>query len=318
VQGRTPLLFLLVGIACLLPAAASAAPMPAGTYDVTLTGGSVNIGSVLPSMPLNSGTTFSVVLGTTSVSQPIGLTTTDTPVTGTITGNVSTTVTGAGMTIDPTTGSATADASFFVSMTATGLGSCTLGSSNAPISVHLTTDKGSAWDSATGAFSMVDNTFALPAPVCTPSLIQGVVATFIGSLSSGNNAITLDGIATRRADPAPTASTPPPSGTTSPPPASLAPPTSGNPSEVTPLVNAPVTAKACVVPKLVGKTLKQAKRALKKAGCKVGKAKKAGSKKKKGRIVKQRYKVGTKLPAGAKVPLTVSKGPKKARKHRSR
>ena len=293
--------------------------MPAGTYDVTLTGGSVNVGSVLPSMPLNSGTTFSVVLGTTSVSQPIGLTTTDSPITGTITGNIVTTVKGAGVTIDPTTGSATADVTFFVTMTATGLGGCTLGTSDAPISVHMTTDKGSAWDSATGAFSMVDNTFALPAPVCDPSLIQGAVATFIGNLSSGNNAITLDGIATRRPDPAPTGNTPPPTGTTSQPPATTPPPpASGTPNEVTPLVNAPAIAKACVVPKLVGKTLKQAKRALKKAGCKVGKAKKSKSKKKKGRIVKQRYKVGTKLPAGAKVPLTVSKGPKKARKHRSR
>jgi PASTA domain len=290
--------------------------MPAGTYDVTLTGGSVNIGSVLPSMPLNSGTTFSVVLGTTSVSQPIGLTTTDSAIAGAITGNVTTTVKGAGVTIDPTTGSATVDASFFVSMTADGLGSCTLGSSDSPVSVHLTTDKGSAWDATTGAFSMVDNTFALPAPVCTPSLIQGFVSTFIGNLGSGNNTISLDGIATRRPDPAPTGNTPPPAGTSSPPPASSEPP--ATPNEITPLANAPATAKACVVPKLVGKTLKQAKRALKKAGCKVGKAKKSKSKKKKGRIVKQRYKVGTKLPAGAKVPLTVSKGPNKARKHRSR
>jgi hypothetical protein len=184
--------------------------------------------------------------------------------------------------------------------------------------VHLTTDKGSAWDAATGAFSMVDNTFALPAPVCTPALIQGVVGAFLGDLGSGNNVISLAGVATRRADPTPATggTTAPPSGTTAPvsEPGS---PTGGNPNEVTPL-NAPTAAKACVVPKLVGKTLKQAKRALKKAGCKIGKAKKSKSKKKKGRIVKQRYKVGTKLPAGAKVPLTVSKGPKKARKQRSR
>jgi hypothetical protein len=317
VHGRTPLALLLVTGACLLPAAASAAPMPAGTYDVTLTGGTVKVGSFLPSLPLTSGTTFSVALGTTAISQPIGLTTTDSPITGAITGTVSTTITGAGVTIDPTTGSATADATFFVSMTATGLGSCSLGSSNSPISVHLTTDKGSAWDATSGAFSMVDNTFALPAPVCSPSLIEPMVTTVLGNLGSGNNVINLDGIAKRRADPTPSSNTPPPGGTTSQPPVSTPSPTTGNPNEVTPLVSAP-TVKACVVPKLVGKTLKQAKRALKKAGCKVGKAKKSKSKKKKGRIVEQRYKVGTKLPAGAKVPLTVSKGPKKARKHRSR
>jgi uncharacterized delta-60 repeat protein len=67
----------------------------------------------------------------------------------------------------------------------------------------------------------------------------------------------------------------------------------------------------CVVPKLKGKTLRAAKRVIRKAHCSPGKLTKAFSRKvKKGRVIKQSPKPGKKLAAGAKVKLKVSKGKK--------
>ena len=68
----------------------------------------------------------------------------------------------------------------------------------------------------------------------------------------------------------------------------------------------------CLVPKLVGKTVKKAKRKLKQANCKLGDVKKApSSKADKGLIVKQKPKPGTRKPAGAKVKVKVGSGPGK-------
>ena len=66
----------------------------------------------------------------------------------------------------------------------------------------------------------------------------------------------------------------------------------------------------CLVPKLTGKKLDAAKRALAKAGCKPGKITRKFSKVKKGRVISQRPKRGTKLAAGARVNLVISKGKK--------
>jgi hypothetical protein len=297
--------------------------MPAGTYDVKLTNGLLDLGTgLLPPLPIDSGTAFVVPIGTTPVSQPIGLTLLSSPINVSgLTGTLNLTVTGAGVTIDPATGNATGVASFYGSVNLSGIisglplsGSCTFGSSATPVTVAFDTAKGSPWDPATGAFSMKDNTFALPYS-CTP-LIATFVSTFLGNTGPGSNIAILNGIAIRLPDPVtPVTSSTTTTATSTPQPGSTS--TGGNPTE-TPLT-APVATKSCVVPKLVGMTLKQAKRAITKAGCNVGKAKKASSKKrKKGRIVKQPYKAGTKLPAGTKIPLTISKGPKKARKHTSR
>lgn len=65
----------------------------------------------------------------------------------------------------------------------------------------------------------------------------------------------------------------------------------------------------CTVPKLKGKTLRASKRALGRAGCKLGKVtKKSSARVKKGRVVKSRPAAGSKRPAGAKVALVLSKG----------
>jgi hypothetical protein len=68
-------------------------------------------------------------------------------------------------------------------------------------------------------------------------------------------------------------------------------------------------AHRCVVPKLKGKTLKAAKKALRKAHCGLGKVSRAPSSKvRKGRVIAQKPRPGVKRRAGAKVALTLSKG----------
>lgn len=64
--------------------------------------------------------------------------------------------------------------------------------------------------------------------------------------------------------------------------------------------------KACLVPKLKGKSLKVAKKKLKKASCKVGKVTKTGgATAKTGAVVKQGKPSGKKLAPGTKVSLTL-------------
>jgi uncharacterized delta-60 repeat protein len=65
----------------------------------------------------------------------------------------------------------------------------------------------------------------------------------------------------------------------------------------------------CVVPKLKGKTLKAAKKAIKRAHCSPGKVTRAFSAKvKKGRVISQKPKPGKKLAEGSKVKFKISKG----------
>jgi PKD domain/PASTA domain/Divergent InlB B-repeat domain len=70
------------------------------------------------------------------------------------------------------------------------------------------------------------------------------------------------------------------------------------------------SAPVCLVPKVKGKTLAAAKRALTQAHCKAGKVTKKFSKVKKGHVISQRPKPGRDLAAGAKVNLVISKGKK--------
>ena len=73
-------------------------------------------------------------------------------------------------------------------------------------------------------------------------------------------------------------------------------------------VNAKFTLKPCVVPNVVGKSLRKAKLAIKKAYCSVGKISMAASSKPKGSVISQKPKHGKRLKQHAKVNLTVSKG----------
>jgi hypothetical protein len=67
---------------------------------------------------------------------------------------------------------------------------------------------------------------------------------------------------------------------------------------------------ACIVPKLKGKKLRAAKRALRKAHCQTGKITRKYSKVRRGRVISERPRPGKHLPVGAKVKLAVSKGKK--------
>ena len=86
----------------------------------------------------------------------------------------------------------------------------------------------------------------------------------------------------------------------------------GNTDATPAQANWTITAPAvvlCKVPKLAGKTLAQAKAALTKANCRLGKVTKAYSAKvKKGRVIKQSPGVGRTLAKGAKVNVVLSRG----------
>jgi streptogramin lyase len=70
-----------------------------------------------------------------------------------------------------------------------------------------------------------------------------------------------------------------------------------------------ISVPACRVPRLRGKTLKAAKRVIRRHHCAVGKVKRRRSSKvKRGRIISQRPKAGKRRPGGSRVNLTVSKG----------
>jgi hypothetical protein len=79
------------------------------------------------------------------------------------------------------------------------------------------------------------------------------------------------------------------------------------PMIIPPVVVSPIPAPAvkhCVVPKLIGKKLKAAKKKIHAADCKLGHvAKKKGVTAKTGKVVKQSPKAGVKKPAGSKVSL---------------
>jgi hypothetical protein len=71
----------------------------------------------------------------------------------------------------------------------------------------------------------------------------------------------------------------------------------------------PPPPKQCVVPKVKGKTLRAAKRAIKSHHCAVGKVRRAASRKvKKGHVISQKPRAGRHLRHGAKVNLVVSTG----------
>jgi hypothetical protein len=78
-------------------------------------------------------------------------------------------------------------------------------------------------------------------------------------------------------------------------------------SLTTPPAVTPPAAVRCVVPKLRGKTLAQAKRLLAKAHCKLGKvSRKPSSRVRVGRVLATRPKPGAKRAAGARIPVTLA------------
>jgi hypothetical protein len=73
-------------------------------------------------------------------------------------------------------------------------------------------------------------------------------------------------------------------------------------------------ASECVVPKLLGKRLKAAKRAARRAGCRPGRiVHRVSRQPRRGRVVAQKPIAGTRLGAGAKVKIVVGSGPSRQR-----
>jgi beta-lactam-binding protein with PASTA domain len=68
-----------------------------------------------------------------------------------------------------------------------------------------------------------------------------------------------------------------------------------------------VSAKACIVPALVGKTVAAAKKALTKSNCATGKTTTRTSTKKAGTVIATSPAKGKNVAAGTKVALTVAK-----------
>jgi PASTA domain len=320
VHGRSwvVLVSLVAAMACALPAAASADPMSVGVYDVSLNGGSVQIGSFLPSVPLPTAGPLPLELANTQKIQLSLPSIANIPGTingsfgggtGTITGSYTIFVPSATLNVDPATGGATLDVSLYASfsVSATILGSttsasCTLASAGSPVNLHLTTDAGAPWSATTGNFGLADKTFTIPAPSCDTGSVGSILALLLGGTNVGDNIAQVTGSALRHPDvttPATTTTSPQTTGGSTTAPTTT--PTGSQP---------PSTSKtlSCVVPKLKGKTLKQIKRSLKKAHCRLGKVKRIKSKQKKGTLVKQKTRAGKRLPAGTKIPVTLSRG----------
>jgi hypothetical protein len=80
------------------------------------------------------------------------------------------------------------------------------------------------------------------------------------------------------------------------------------PSSLTQVVRATQT-RRCVVPKVRGKSLRAARAAIRRGGCRVGRVRMTFSSRiKAGRVVSQTPRAGARLAVGARVHLTVSKG----------
>ncbi len=83
--------------------------------------------------------------------------------------------------------------------------------------------------------------------------------------------------------------------------------------------SATVVSTQCVVPNVRKRRVKGAKKALRAANCKPGKvSRRHNSTVKKGRVIRTGKRRGKVLPAGSKVKLTVSSGPKDKGQHKSR
>jgi Ca2+-binding RTX toxin-like protein len=96
----------------------------------------------------------------------------------------------------------------------------------------------------------------------------------------------------------------------SPPPPPAPPPPATQPPP--PPARGPTRRPGCVVPRLQGKTLVAARRALTKSRCRAGKVKLSYSARvRRGRVIAQRPGAGKRLSAGARVNLTVSRGAKR-------
>jgi hypothetical protein len=309
---------LLFVLACAVPTSALAEPMPAGTYDFHLTGGTVKFGG-LPSVGIGALPSMQVALADQPVTTPL-----PTPYTLTVFVGItiSTTLTSGQATVDPSTGAISADVSFYTVIKAvpnaftTLNGTCTFGSAEQPVALHLRTTPESVWKPGSFAFTVYDNDFAVPAPACDNAELGTTVTNLAADTSAGHNSATIVGTAARPGDIPP----PPPP----PPPADIPAPSTSGGSASTPTGSSPSgtrettaseprapAAKAparCVVPKLIGLSLGRAKLRLVAAHCRLGKVtRKRTRRSSRGHVLAQKLKPRTSRPAGTRVALTLGR-----------
>jgi hypothetical protein len=304
------------------PSAAAADTMPPGAYTVHVTSGSVRFGA-LPATPLPGLPPFEVALADQPVTTPLPFPYTfNVSYLGSIT--LTTTLDSGQATIDPATGAITADIALHTVLKAVPgpflnvTGTCTYASVAEPITMHLATTPDSVWKLPDRAFTIYDNSYAIPAPICDDPTLQSLVVNAAGDTSAGHNSVAMVGTAARPED-APPPPPPPPvvSGGSSSggsggnaPPASTPQQSGGEPESAQTPGATPDTSTStprCVVPRLKGRTLALAKRLLKRAGCRLGKVSKRKSRKHAGTVLRQAKKPGRKLPRGTRVALAVAR-----------
>jgi hypothetical protein len=300
-----------------LAAGADAAPMAAGDYTGQLTDGSVGTGGLLPEIafPVAATAPFTVPpasgpvtwsLG--DVSLPVDLAVTSGLPAG-VTGTLSPTLDGpVSASLDPRTGAATATVSGHIDMTVSYLGlttTCHLASAVSPLTISLSTAKsgGSPYAEGTGAIKLADDAIAIPAAVCDNGTLAGMLNTAAG-LPSSNGRASLTGVLTLVRPYRPPADTTPQVDT----PTTTTTSSTAAPALVVsqPAVKPPAAAR-CIVPRLKDRTLNAARKALKKAHCRLGKVTKRKSPRHAGRVLGQARKSGAKLPAGTKVAVKVGR-----------
>ena len=318
-HGRIVAALFLVALA--LPAGAMADAMPPGDYTMHITSGSLRIGalppSALPGLP-----PIEVALSDQPVTAPLPFpyTFSVAPAPGL---TLTTTLDSGQATIDPLTGTISADVSLHSVLKAVPgpilnvSGTCTYGAVDQPITMHLATAPGGEWQLPGRNFTLTDSTFAIPTPVCDDPTLQSLVVNGAGDTSAGHNLAAMVGTAARPED-APPPPPPPPDlgggssggpggggtqGGTSSPDGSGG----GEPGTTSGTQRAPAAAtRRCVVPKLRGRTLGAAKRTLKRAGCRTGKVSKRRSRKHAGTVLAQSKRAGRRLARGTRVALVVA------------
>lgn len=298
---------------------AQADVMSAGTWDGKITGGTLSLGDEdLRGITVPAGDPFTFTIPT-GASAPVPFTApamhvpiplikqTDAGTQWAVAGSLD--VSRVAGTVDPTTGAVTASASAHGLLhldlaPSTGPSSslyCHLGNAPAPatdpaapapfaLSLASANAGGAAWSAGSGSAKFTDTAFTVSLDCGVP--IGLATLPIIGDPTMPSNQLSLTATFTRRPDPAPV--TP------------VKPPVTPAKPKVVPAPPTPVVVK-CLVPKLKGMKLKQARKAAKKANCAVGKVQRKKSSRKATTVIKQGAPVGAILAQGSKIRLTVAR-----------
>jgi PASTA domain-containing protein len=287
-----------------ITAAAHADAMSAGTWEGQITGGTLSLGDGdLHTLPVPTGLPFKLTIPTDAtgpvaftapgIHVPIPLSSvTDAGTNYSASGNLD--VSPLSGTIDPATGSvsATGSAHGVLRLDASAVGSSATNS----IWCHIGGDPVPAQSPApfdltlAGGSSLTADPFDVDVD-CGGLVSPGTDLKIVGHIPMpvAGNALTLTTKFTRVPDPKPQVIT------------------KTQVVTVTKVVQAPPAPVKCVVPKLKGLKLKQARKAAKAANCVVGKVKRKKSGRRATTVLKQGSKAGAVLAEGSKIALTVAR-----------